>query len=291
MFNRDKKDFIISLYDFSQEARVALNHASLIAGQTGNEVRLLHIVNQETRSKLKKTEADMNSLMEQLKEVAEKNQAETGVPTSYYAIEGSIFTTISEYAEEIGAVLMVLGTHGVQGMQYIIGAHSQRVILSASIPVIVVQKTKANYHGYKKIVVPIDYSKFGKNKIENAIAIAKYFKSEVILFKSSEKDPYLADIINTNLSYAYFLLKIDQIPHVLHTENPVEESFSVQIIDLAMKHEADLLVISSEHKSDTMRDLFFGIHEINIINNEAEIAVMCVNPLDDPDEMEPDTEF
>jgi nucleotide-binding universal stress UspA family protein len=284
MFHKEKKDYIVSLYDFTPEAEVALNHASLIAGQTGNEVQLLHIINNDTPSKLKKLGAQPERVFDELKKRAEKNQAETQVPTSFHAVEGSIFTKISEYTEELGAVLIVLGTHGVRGIQHVVGARSLRVILSATMPVIVVQKTKAHYHGYKKILVPIDYSRFGKNKIENAIAIASYFKSEVILFKSGEKDPYLAEIIKTNLSYATFLLKVDQIPYTLHEENIEEGSFSVQIIDLAAETNTDLIVISSEHTSLTLKDLFFGIHEIDIINNPGEIAVMCVNPLEEPNE-------
>ena len=286
MFNKHKKDYIISLYDFTPEAEVALNHATLIAGQTGNEVKLLHIINSETKSKLKKIDADTEAVFHALNEVAQRNVTETSVPTSYHAFEGSIFTGISAYAAELGAVLIVLGTPGVRGMQHILGAHSMRVILSSAAPVIVVQKTKANYHGYKKIAIPVDYSSFGKNKIDSAIAIARYFKSEVILFKSGETDPYLSEIVKNNLSHAKFLLKVDNIPHTIHEENMDEGSFSRQIIELAMEHKADLLVISSEHKSDSIKDLFFGIHEVDIINNEGEIAVMCVNPLEETEDEE-----
>lgn len=281
MFNQDKKDYIISLYDFTEEAEVALNHATLIAGQTGNEVKLLHIINNETKSKLKKINANSDAVFHALNEVAQRNLSETNVPTSYHAFEGSIFTSIADYVSELGAVLVVLGTPGVKGMQHLLGAHSMRVILSSNAPVIVVQKTKANYYGYKKIVVAVDYSPFGKNKIDNAIAIAKYFKSEVILFKSGESDPYSSEIVKNNLSHAKFLLKVDNIPHTIHEENMDEGSFSRQIIELAVENQADLMVISSEHKSDSIKDLFFGIHEIDIINNEGEIAVMCVNPIEE----------
>jgi len=286
MFNKEKKDYIISLYDFTAEAEVALNHATLIAGQTGNEVKLLHIINSETKYKLKKIDSDEETVFHALKEVAERNALETKVPTSYHAFEGSIFTSISDYTAELGAVLIVLGTPGVKGMQHIVGAHSMRVILSAPVPVIVVQKTKANYHGYKKIVIPVDYSSLGKNKIDNAIAIAKYFKSEVVLFKSGETDGYLSEVVKNNLTHAKFLLKVDNIPNTLVEENMYEGSFSRQIIELAVEHNADLLVISSEHKSDSMKDLFFGLHEVDIINNEAEIAVMCVNPIEERDDEE-----
>lgn len=288
MFQKDKKDYIISLYDFTKESEVALNHATLIAGQTGNEVQLLHVINKETRARLKKTDSDVESLINMLKEIAEKNELETKVPTSYKAIEGSIFTSISEYADELKAALMILGTHGVTGMQHVVGAHSLRVIFSSNVPVIVVQKRKSEYHGYKRIVLPIDYSKYGKNKIDHAVAMAKYFKAEIILIKSNTEEPALLDIVNANLSYALFLLKVDNILHEIHSENDEDGIFSTQIIDVARESNADLIVISSEHKSSSMKDLFFGINEIEIINNEGEIAVMCVNPLDDPDDVQGD---
>ena len=288
MFQKDKKDYIISLCDFTPESEVALNHATRIAGQTGNEVKLLHIINPESKTKLKKSK---DQVLAELEAIALDNYTRTQVPTTCHAVEGSIFTTISEYCEEIDAVLIVLGTHGVKGMQHIIGANSLRVILSAIAPVIVVQKRKADYHGYKKILIPIDYSPFGKNKIEHAISIAQYFKSEVILFRSGETNTYQAGIVQNNLAYAKFLLKVDQVAYTLHEEDPHEGSFSRQIIELAIEQGADLMVISSEHKSETMRDLFFGIHEIDIINNEGEIAVMCVNPAEDPEDITGDLKY
>src|SRR5688572_17081477 len=178
MFKQHEKDYIVSLYDFSAESEVALNHATLIAGSTGNEVQLLHIINADTKSKLKKVDAGLPQLNQKLEDIAFKNQKDTGVPTSYHSVQGSIFTTIGDYADELDAALIVLGTPGVKGMQHVLGANSMRVILSSGVPVIVVQKRKANYHGYKKILVPIDYSKYGKNKIDSAVAIAKYYKSE-----------------------------------------------------------------------------------------------------------------
>jgi nucleotide-binding universal stress UspA family protein len=285
MFRQDEKDYIVSLYDFSTESDVALNHATLIAGATGNEVQLLHIINSETKSKLKKVNAELHELRRILDSVAAKNEQETGVPTTFHTVEGNIFTTISDHADDLNAALIVMGTPGVKGMQHLLGANSMRVILSSGVPVIVVQKRKAEYHGYKKILIPIDYSKFGKNKVDSAVALAKYYQSEVILFKSGEKDPYLAEIVRQNLSYANFLLKIDDIPSTLVEENMEEGTFSRQVIELAIEKQVDLIVISSEHRSDSIKDLMMGIHEVDIINNEGEIAVMCVNPLDDPDDI------
>ena len=282
MLNKEKKDLIISLCDFTPEAEVALNHASKIAEQSHDEVRLLHIINNETKTKLKKSQEGEDAIYQKLKNLAEKNYQETKVMTSYHAEEGSIFSNIGEYVKETEANLVVFGTHGVRGMQHIVGANSLKVILSCPAPVIVVQKKKADYHGYKKIVLPIDHSRFGKNKIQYAIGIAKYFNSEVIIFESLEKDPHLTNLIQNNVSFASNLLKAEKINFTHQKEDPAKGNFARQVIKHSAEVDADLIVITSQQDTDTIGDFFFGNHEVDIINNDAQIAVMCVNPVQNP---------
>lgn len=279
MLNKEKKDLIISLCDFTPESDVALNHATKIAEQSHDEVRLLHIINNETKAKLKKSHETEEVVYQKLKEISERNYKENKVITSYHAEEGSIFSSVGEYVKETEAGLVVFGTHGVRGMQHIVGANSLKVILSCPVPVIVVQKKKADYHGYKKIVLPIDHSKFGKNKIGHAISIARYFKSEVVVFESLEKDPHLTNLIKNNVIYAENLLKSEGINYTHHTEDPTKGNFAKQIIKHSAEVDADLIVITSQHDTDTIGDFFFGNHEVDIINNDAQIAVMCVNPV------------
>ncbi len=279
MLNKEKKDVIITLYDFTPESDVALNHATRIAEESHDEVRLLHIINSETKAKLKKSNETDDAVYNKLKEVSEKNYQEHKVHTSYHAEEGSIFTTVGEYVKETEAGLVVFGTHGVRGMQHIVGANSLKVILSCPVPVVVVQKKKADYHGYKKIVLPIDHSKFGKNKIGHAISMAKYFKSEVVVFESLEKDPHLTNLIKHNVTYAVNLLKAEGINYTHHEEDPAKGNFAKQIIKHSSEVDADMIVITSQHDTDNISDFFFGNHEVDIINNDAQIAVMCVNPV------------
>ncbi len=279
MINKEKKDLIISLCDFTPEAEVALSHACKIAEQSHDEVRLLHIINSDTKSKLKKNHEGEEAVYQKLKEWSENNYKATNIITSYHAEEGSIFSTIGEYVKETEAGLVVFGTHGVRGMQHIVGANSLKVILSCPVPVVVVQKKKADYHGYKKIMLPIDHSKFGKNKIAHAIQMAKNFNSEVIVFESLEKDPHLTNLIHNNVTFASNLLKAEKITFTHHKEDPTKGNFARQIIKHSAEVDADLIVITSQHDTDTIGDFFFGNHEVDIINNDAQIAVMCVNPV------------
>lgn len=276
MLTKNKKDLIIVPFDFTDQSYTALDHASAIAKQSEDEVRLIHVVNSETKNRLKKIN-EVDTLIA-LKKVADENSSKTGVETTYYAEEGSIFTTIGEYVDSSQASLVVMGTHGVQGMQHIVGANSLRVVTSIPVPSIIVQRKKIDPDGYKKIILPIDHYKKGKNKTAYAIAVAKYFDSEVFIFEAVESDEFAANQIKLNLQHAIQYLKENNIPYSVKQEDPSKGSFSKQLVRYASLIDADLIVISSEHDSDGVMDFVIRSKEVQIINNENQLAVMCVNP-------------
>jgi nucleotide-binding universal stress UspA family protein len=51
-----------------------------------------------------------------------KTKDETGVELAVVVREGSIFTAISEVVEEFDATLVIMGTHGMKGMQKFTGS-------------------------------------------------------------------------------------------------------------------------------------------------------------------------
>jgi nucleotide-binding universal stress UspA family protein len=53
MDDHEKNNLVVVTYDFTEQADCALNHASYIAKQTGAEIALLHIINNESKSKYK----------------------------------------------------------------------------------------------------------------------------------------------------------------------------------------------------------------------------------------------
>lgn len=281
MLSKDKKDLIIVTCDFTEQAETALSHASRIAQESEDEVRLLHIINNDSKSKLKKKNAGEELIFEELKKWADKNKSETGVNTTYHAEEGSIFTTIGEYITDSDASLVVLGTHGIKGIQHIVGAFALKVISSSPVPVIVVQSKRIDTDGYKKIILPIDHNKHGKNKIAYAIAVAKYFNGEVHVFESRETDSFIANTVSQNSLQAQNIMKEQNIPYFIVQEKGGEGSFTKQLVRYGSEINADLIVISSEHDTQGVADLILGKNESQIINNDAQIAVMCVNPIQD----------
>lgn len=261
--------------DFSDVADCAVNHAVECARVTGSEVRLLHIVNKDTEKKLG---LDLEAVEERLKQQAQELKASHGVTVTYRAEEGSIFDTIGEIAETEGANLLFMGTHGVVGIQQkLMGAFALKVITSSPVPVIVVQRKNISKNGYDIVVCPVDSTREIKQKLADTLAVAQVFNSEVHLFEYPESDEFLNNALKRNVSYARKFLAEGGVKSVVTSAEPKEGDNYKQMIRYSSKINADLLVIMSESDKG-IKEFIIGPEQEKIINNDVQIAVMCVNP-------------
>jgi nucleotide-binding universal stress UspA family protein len=281
MLSKQHQDLIVVPYDFTAEADSAVNHASSLAKVGKDKIALIHILNNESRAAIKKKGITEVQLRDKLGQICNENSTSNGVETIFEIREGSIFSSISDFVNEEKADLVVLGTHGVSGMQRILGADVLRILEGCHAPGIVVQMRPPDSDGYSSIVVPIDENKFGKNKLAYASAVAKYFDASVCIYADYSSDKALSVLIANNVRFAKELfdkngVKVDVVSH--------EESkgdFPKAVVRYATAMSADLIVISSRPDEVNIVDLFFGRTEEELINNAAMIPVMCVNPHQD----------
>lgn len=275
----EKNPIILVPTDFSEAAATAVNHAARVAKASGDEVRLLHIVNKDTKSKLKKAGESLDDLNAKMDQLVQEIKSNYGVKADSHLREGSIFTTIGEVAEEIGARLLVMGTHGVIGMQHITGAWAVKVITSSPVPVIIVQKKKVAEHGYKTIVFPIDGSRETKQKVIHTVSMAKRFDSEVKLFASYESDEFIANARNNNIAWAENMFKKNGVAYTVEHATSKGGNHAKQTIKYASQVNADLMVILTDDGEVSMSEFVLGPDHEKVINNDAQIATMCVNPV------------
>jgi nucleotide-binding universal stress UspA family protein len=275
--NKEKNNLVIVTYDFTKEADCAMNHASYISKYSGAEVALVHIVNNDSVSKFKATAATVESVVEQkLEAIAKKNTSETGVNTFSIIRKGSIFSTIAEISEETKAKLVVLGTHGVRGMQHVLGAFALKVVTSSPAPVLIVQDKDITSSGYNPIVLPIDESVETKQKVNQAILFAKENKATVHIFSKYEKDEYLRIKVNGNANFVKNELLAEGIHVIESNEAEGSKSFSKEVIRYASSVSAGLIIITTK-KEKEISDIFIADEDVKIVNNDPQIAVMCVN--------------
>lgn len=262
-------DTIMVPFDFTEVAEYAIQHALVIAKRVENKIALVHIVKNDA-SEQEKTNAE-----KKLKEVADETQRKHKIETNAFVREGSIFYTIGDIATELEANLVIMGTHGIKGMQKLTGSWALKVIVSVSekIPFIVVQGPPQNEQ-FERIVFPVDIRKETREKLNWVAYLAKYYNVKIDIFKRGAAA--LRKNIEGNIAFARKFLKSHKIDYEIHTAEG-KHPFPVETLNFSKSINADLVLIMTT-KNIGFTDYVMGPDEQYIIANSAKIPVMCVNP-------------
>src|ERR1035437_1973656 len=248
----EQKKLIVVPWDFSHVADNALAHAVKIGKMVNNDICLLHIVDSGISPK------ELAQKTALLKKLVEENVTKYNIPIIYHISKGSIFTEIAEYANEKEAYLVVMGTHGMKGMQKLTGSWALKVIVKSKVPFIVVQDPPADQERYHNIVFPVDFRGENKEKIKMAIFMGKYFESKVHMLVSGSTDKSILKKTKINLNFAIKYLIQNNIEYEIH--DMPKGKISEQTIDFAQKINADLILIVTS-KNITFADYMIGASE------------------------------
>ena len=255
--------------DFTPVGDNAINQAAEAAKFINSKVVILHVIDKTTKSQLKKENLDEATINKKLDAIAAEVKANYGIEAEGIAREGSIFTTISDVAKEIGAKLLYLGTHGKVGVQHLTGSYALKVVTSSPAPVIVVQKRSFN-EGYGHIVLPITSDSGPWEKTKWAAHIAKQFNSEIHIYQMAGEN-----IDEAVKQITEFFTKND-IKYSIRLAGK-NTNFSKQVIDYATSNNADLIMIMTD-PDQSFKRFILGSWDEQIIFNGSQIPVMCINP-------------
>jgi nucleotide-binding universal stress UspA family protein len=255
--------------DFSEVCTNAAHRAASLAKDFNYKIVLLHVIDKNTLSELKKKGQGIESIDAHLRELADILVKENVIQVSTIAREGDIFSTIAEVAEELEASLIFLGTHGKVGLQKITGSFALRVVTSSEIPTIIIQKRRLG-HGLAKIVMPITSNAGPWAKTKWAGAIAKAFNStiHIITLPGDEMDEIITMITNH--------FQVNDVHYKVIVSDKAS-NFTKQVIDYATSENADMILILTNPDSG-LKTFLLGSYDEDIIFNSSQIPVMCVNP-------------
>jgi nucleotide-binding universal stress UspA family protein len=188
-------DTILVPLDGSQLADCVLPHVVAIArpfnaettllrmlekNQAGTSAQLFDLVNWQ----INKTRADL---------YLEKTKAwlqESGVVVRKKIMEGLVADGITEYAQNQGTKLIVLSSHGRNGLtQWGISSVTQKIILNAQTSLFIVRAHQYGIHSgefsktllYQRILVPLDGSQRAENVLPIITQLAQFHKSKILL--------------------------------------------------------------------------------------------------------------
>jgi nucleotide-binding universal stress UspA family protein len=256
--------------DFTKVGDTAIEHAVAVSRATNADIHVLHIV--EDKSKLVEAR-------KRLSELVEKVSKETGAKLSPMVRIGNIFEDIDSVANEIEASLIIMGTHGLRGMQFITGSRALKIVTHSSVPFIIVQETGIKETGYDDIVVPLDLNQNTKQKLKIVANMSEYFNSRVHLISPNETDEYLKNQLTRNINYAKNFLEEKGIEFTVKTAEEKSSAFVKAVVNYAKSIDADLISIMNFYEKSLM-GILGGGYEQQMITNEAQIPVLVINPVE-----------
>lgn len=254
--------------DFTKVADVAVNHAVKMATAAKTGIYIVHIV--EKRKKVAEAR-------EKLAEVKAAVEARYGFSPETIVRVGEINEDIADLATELDSGLVVLGTKGLRGFQWIFGSDALKIGTESKVPFIVVQEKEISENGYDDILVPLDLNKETKQKLSLVADAAKYFDSRVHLLSPHEKDEFLFNKLDRNMKYASNYFSDKGIEHTIKISDKDSGDFDHAIIEYAEEIDVDLISIMNL-PGIGLANLIGGNFVQNIITNRAHIPVLVLNP-------------
>jgi nucleotide-binding universal stress UspA family protein len=199
---------ILFLTDFSEASETALAFAAGFARHFGAQVYPAHacdpVILTETASPNIVDEIEENSRV-RLNRLAKKYTL-TGTPLF---ARGNVEEAAPHWIQEHGIDLIVMGTHGRQGLQHILmGSIAEAIFRSATVPVLTVgpHVTVRPYQDFKaeKILFPTDLGEHAEFATQYALSVAQdnnaqiTFMHVVTLDEAFQRDR--AELVNTSFN-------------------------------------------------------------------------------------------
>jgi nucleotide-binding universal stress UspA family protein len=171
-------EHILVPYDGSEGAAEVLHHASEIAHWADARITVLYVAD-TTRDSVTVVEAQtVDVLVRKGKDIVEEAAKTLNTLGNAYetdVVQGNPAPTIVEYAERYDQDLVVMPTHGREGVpRYLIGSVSEKVVRLSSVPVLSVrmQPDEQLEFPYETILVPTDGSRAATHAAEHVVAFA-----------------------------------------------------------------------------------------------------------------------
>jgi nucleotide-binding universal stress UspA family protein len=261
-----EKNIVLVTWDFTEKSEYAIEHAILAAKRLNAEIGLVHIVKKD--SEIKAAEERIDAI------ISSKYGHITPRPIPIVK-DGNIFTTITDLANDMGARMIFMGTHGIKGMQKFLGSWALKVIAHTKMPFVVVQD-KPVRDQYRDIVVPLTFRNENKESTNWVNLFAKYFGSHFHFIRAKHTDPNFIKGIESNIFFLKKYFASKGIPFYLESATG-DTDFVVEVIEYATKKKADAIMLMIT-KDIGFADYVLGAHEQYIIANEGKIPVICINP-------------
>lgn len=257
------KNLYIVPYDFTPVSEKALEYALFLGSKVHTEIQLLHLAADKAKGMAVKTKLD---------EKVRSINPPAGTEVTGLVRVGNIFTDIGKIAAKEKAQLIIMGTHGMRGMQSLFGSHAMKVITSAECPFLVVQKN-TEIKDVNDLVVPIDLTKESLQIVNIAGDMANILSAKVHVIAEKQTDA----ILNTRLQNRISIVSKEYEDRGMEPEIALLKKsggYGKKVMNYTKTKNAGMIALA--YHSESLLPQFDSFAQ-NLITNKGGLPVLVVN--------------
>lgn len=197
-------DSILLPFDGSEGAIEVLHHISQLADWADATIQILYVAD-TARDSVTVVEGETIDMLEQKGEDIVEEAAKTldthSVSYDTDVVQGNPSPTIVDYAERYEQDLVVMPTHGREGVsRYLIGSVSEKVVRLSSVPVLTVrmQPDETVEFPYENILLPTDGSTAATHAADHVLSLAASLDATVHVLSVVGKTALGLDVRSTS---------------------------------------------------------------------------------------------
>ena len=194
---------ILLPFDGSDGAAEALHHAAEIAHWADATIHVLFVADTRRDSVTVVETEVVDALVqegEDIVEEAEKTLDTLGVDYDSDVVQGHPAPTIVEYAEQYEYDVIVMPTHGREGVsRYLLGSVTEKIVRLSSIPVLTarMQPDEQLVFPYENILIPTDGSAGASHAAEHGLSLAAALDATVHVLSVVDETSLGLDVRST----------------------------------------------------------------------------------------------
>ncbi len=271
--------------DFNEQSMFAMERLYYTAPFLNLDIVLLYVFEEKGISgSLVSKEEFSNKIRQELDNTANEIQEKSGRKVTTIVKKGKVYSQILATSTEVNARYILMGTNNssenIRMDKNIIGSNTLRVVRQSKIPVITINGKKISRFVHN-ILLPLDLTKETRQKVTNAIDIARSFGARItivsVLWSKKDKD-----------IKAELLQQLDQVSSFIENSNIIcnsellevdggERMLAPRIIKYVEdKGDIDLIMIMTQQENKLV-EFFLGSAAQSIIRM-SKVAVMTITP-------------
>jgi nucleotide-binding universal stress UspA family protein len=269
-----KKTILVAV-DFTPVSYNALIYACELAKNQTTEIIAVHLIDENITGQFfaGKNPAVMKMAERMYQEIIQKTKNDmrnflSGLQSHYNAdlkpviSHGTIYEAFNDVASKFDSSLIIMGTHGIIGMQSVFGSRAYKVVAKTYHPFLIVQGK--DYAPFKKMYIVFKDAAQLEHYAVELDDFCMYFNGEVIINLMSE--PEAVSIAMLPLLLVNIKDRVTIVREQLNRDNIIEHAYNMG---------ADAIGICID-ETDNFSDETYGITQDKILANPYKMPVYCL---------------